>query len=171
MTCEKWMEDNLFLRGVWIYYCLAKPENGHQGSYGSCDTNMNDCAKIFKQLIDRNDEIGYYSCNMLALCLQKNDPLRTEYFNIAAEHGIDYAHINLAENLFHIPSIICHLEVAASKHNRYALLRLAKIYLVSETQENWQLSYQYYQTAMKCGYGLGDIDIVLTLKMQDSYLL
>lgn len=164
MTCDKWMENNLFLKGVWIYYCFIKP--GYVRQYSDESYNTYDSEKIFKQLITREDEICYYAYNMIALGLKTDDPLRIQYYKIAAEHGIEYAHVNLAENTNHLPSIICHFELAAAKHNRYALLQLAQIYLTVRAHEDVPRACQYYQTAMNCGYNLGYIDIVLKLKRE-----
>ena len=104
---------------------------------------------------------------MLALCNKLSEREQVEYLNIAAKHGISYAHINLAMRADSVELQMYHYKLAALKHDKFAILELARIYLYKEHPVNWQLAIKCYQQAMNCEYDLGAICVLLILRDYD----
>ena len=167
LICDKWREHNLFLEGVWYFYGFWKFESTFKYNKQPTNFDKDASSEIFKKLIKRDDEIGYHSCNMLALCNKLSEREQVEYLNIAAKHGISYAHINLAMRADSVELQMYHYKLAALKHDKFAILELARIYLYKEHPVNWQLAIKCYQQAMNCEYDLGAICVLLILRDYD----
>lgn len=161
--CNRWRNHNLFLEGLWNFYGFLEFNNKF---YLENDpTRISVSSIIFGEIIAKTpvNEITYYAYNMMGLCTDSN--FRHEYFELAAKHGIEYAHINLACR--HIDSMY-HYESAASKYNRRALLQLAYIYITDYTRRNIPLAIKYFQTAIDCEYDL-IVHMVWLLKDYDVH--
>lgn len=167
ITCDKWMETNQFLEGVWIFYGFTKPTCGTKYHCLCTQNSKHESLKIFKRLLDRKNEIKYYAYNMIGLCFSKNDSLRDKCYNLSAKHGIEYAHCNIADRSRCTTSAIYHYEFAASKYNKHAILKLARLYLANSQNRDPQSAIKYYQNAIKWGYDLGRIDVLLELEKYD----